>query len=75
MREQVPILNDNLAQLHLRHHGRKVDIPIGRQIFDESFDRGGRFYCDGTSFPNMPAVERRPSDSARPRCQRELAGR
>ena len=39
MREQVRILNDNLAQLDLRHHGRKVDIPIGRRIFNESFAR------------------------------------
>jgi hypothetical protein len=59
MREQVRILNDNLAQLDLRYHGRKVDIPIGRRIFNESFDRGGRFYCHGTSFQNMPAGRRR----------------
>jgi hypothetical protein len=59
MREQVRILNDHLAQLELRHRGQKVDIPIGRRIFNASFDRGGRFYCHGTSFQNMPAGQRR----------------
>jgi hypothetical protein len=59
MREQVRNVNDELAQLDLRHHGRKVDIPIGRRIFNKSFDRGGRFYCHGTSFQNMPAEQRR----------------
>jgi hypothetical protein len=58
MREQVRILNDHLAQLDLRHRGQKLDIPIGRRIFNESFERGGRFYCHGTSFQNMPAGQR-----------------
>jgi hypothetical protein len=58
MREQVQVLNDNLAQLDLRHRGQKFDIPIGRRIFNESFDRGGRFYCHGPSFQNMPAGKR-----------------
>jgi hypothetical protein len=55
MREQVRIVNDHLAQLELRHRGQKFDIPIGRRIFNDSFDRGGRFYCYGTSFQNMSA--------------------
>jgi hypothetical protein len=59
MREQVRIVNDHLVQLDLRHRGQKVDIPIARRIFNESFDRGGRFYCEGTSFQNMPADRRR----------------
>jgi hypothetical protein len=59
MREQVGIVNDNLAQLDLRHRGQKFDIPIGRRIFNDSLDRGGRFYCYGTSFQNMPAGQRR----------------
>jgi hypothetical protein len=59
MREQVRILNDHLAQLDLRHRGQKLDIPIGRRIFNESFERGGRFYCHGTSFQNMAAGQRR----------------
>ena len=58
MREQVRILNDHLAQLDLRHRGQKLDIPIGRRIFNESFERGGRFYCHGTSFQNLPAGQR-----------------
>ncbi|MDI3312964.1 MAG: hypothetical protein QJR12_01365 [Mycobacterium sp.] len=58
MREQVRFLNDHLAQLYLRHRGQKFDIPIGRRIFNESFDRGGRFYCHGTSFQNMRAEQR-----------------
>lgn len=59
MREQVRILNDHLARLDLRRRGQKLDIPIGRRIFNESFERGGRFYCHGTSFQNMPAGQRR----------------
>src|SRR5258708_12520538 len=58
MREQVRIVNDHLAQLELRHHGQTLDIPIGRRIFNDSFDRGGRFYCHGPSFQNMPARQR-----------------
>jgi hypothetical protein len=58
MREQVRILNDHLAQLELRHRGQKLEIPVGRRIFNGSFDRGGRFYCHGTSFQNMPARQR-----------------
>jgi hypothetical protein len=59
MREQVRFLNDNLAQLELRHRGQKLDIPIGRRIFNGSLDRGGRFYCHGSSFQNMPTGQRR----------------
>src|ERR1700752_3965353 len=59
MREQVRIVNDNLAQLEIRYRGQKVDIPIGRRVFNGSFDRGGRFYCHGPSFQNLPAGERR----------------
>jgi hypothetical protein len=58
MREQLRIVNDNLTQLELRHRGQKLDIPIGRRIFNDSFDRGGRFYCHGPSFQNMPARQR-----------------
>jgi hypothetical protein len=58
MREQVRVLNDNLAQLGLFHRGQQFGIPIGRRVFNESFDRGGRFYCHGTSFQNMPAGQR-----------------
>jgi len=59
MRKQVQVINDHLAQLELRDRGQKFDIPTGRRIFNESFDRGGRFYCHGTSFQNMPACQRR----------------
>ena len=51
-------VNDHLARLDLRHRGQKLDIPIGRRIFSGSFDRGGRFYCHGTSFQNLPAGQR-----------------
>jgi hypothetical protein len=44
MREQARILNDHLAQLDLCRRGQKLDIPIGRRIFNESFERGGRRY-------------------------------
>ncbi|MDT5288548.1 MAG: hypothetical protein QOF88_3437 [Mycobacterium sp.] len=58
MREQVRIVNENLAQLELLRRGQKLDIPIGRRIINDSFDRGGRFYCHGPSFQNIPARQR-----------------
>jgi hypothetical protein len=59
MREQLQIVNDALAQLQLYHGQYKLDIPVGRRIFNGSFDRGGRFYCHGPSFQNVPAEQRR----------------
>ena len=58
MREQVRIVNKHLARLDLYHRGKKFDIPVVRRIFNGSFDRGGRFYCHGDSFQNMPADQR-----------------
>ena len=58
MREQVRIVNEHLARLDLYHRGKKFDIPVVRRIFNGSFDRGGRFYCHGDSFKDMPADER-----------------
>lgn len=59
MRAQVQIINQELAKLHLLHHGHQYDIPPGRRIFNGDFDRGGRFYCNGESFQNIPAEQRR----------------
>jgi hypothetical protein len=59
MREQLRILNDKLAQLELRHRGQHIGIPTIRRIFNGSFDRGGRLYCHGSSYQNMPAEQRR----------------
>jgi len=59
MREQLTVLNNGLAELQLHRYGRKIDIPIGRRIFNGSFDRGGRFYCHGPSYQNMSSDERR----------------
>ena len=41
-----------------RLDGNRVEIPVARRIFDGSFERGGRFYCHGASFQNVPAAER-----------------
>jgi hypothetical protein len=59
MRDQVRLLNGNLEQLRLTLKGQEMDIPVGRRVFNGSFDRGGRFYCHGSSFQNLPAQERR----------------
>jgi hypothetical protein len=59
MREQVAVVNQGLARLDLRQFGKRIEIPIGRRIFNGSFDRGGRFYCHGASFQNMRARHRR----------------
>ena len=59
MREQVAVVNESLSRLDLRQFGKRIEIPIGRRIFNGSFERGGRFYCHGASFQNMPARNRR----------------
>jgi hypothetical protein len=59
MRDQLRAINAKLAQLELRHRGQHSKIPTIRRIFNESFSRGGRLYCHGSSFQNMPAWQRR----------------
>ena len=59
MRTQVAVINESLARLDLRQFGKRIEIPIGRRIFNGSFERGGRFYCHGASFQNMRARDRR----------------
>ena len=59
MRAKVQRVNAALAQLDLRHKGFKVELPLGRRVFNGSFDRGGRFYFHGPSPQNMPTRERR----------------
>ena len=58
MREQVEKINSQLAQLDLRQRRTRLDIPVGRRIFNGGFDRGGRFYFRGDSIQNMRADER-----------------
>jgi len=58
MRDQLGVINDKLAQLELRHRGQHLRIPMIRRIFNGSFDRGGRLYCRGSSYQNMPAEQR-----------------
>jgi hypothetical protein len=59
MREQVRILNQKLGELILLYRGQQQDIRLGRRVFNGSFQRGGRLYCHGSSFQNMPGEERR----------------
>ncbi len=59
MREQVAVVNESLSRLDLRQFGKRIEIPIGRRIFNGSFERGGRFYCHGASFQNMRGRQRR----------------
>ena len=59
MREQVAVVNEGLSRLDLRQFGKRIEIPVGRRIFNGSFERGGRFYCHGASFQNMRARHRR----------------
>ena len=59
MREQVAVVNESLSLLDLRQFGKRIEVPIGRRIFNGSFERGGRFYCHGASFQNMRARDRR----------------
>jgi hypothetical protein len=47
MRGEVTVVNECLSHLDLRQFGKRIAIPIGRRIFNGSFERGGRFYCHG----------------------------
>lgn len=58
MRVQVQALNDALGELDLHWLGRQFPIPLVRRIFSGDFERGGRFYCYGPSFQNIPSEER-----------------
>jgi hypothetical protein len=59
MRDALLLINDKLSQLALRHHGQHLKVRTVRRIFNGSFDRGGRLYCKGNSYQNMPAAQRR----------------
>jgi hypothetical protein len=59
MRDQLRVINDEVALLELRHQGDRLDVPPLRRIFNGSFDRGGRLYCHGASYQNMSAEQRR----------------
>jgi len=58
MRDQVQFINEHLKRLHLIHEGKRFDIPVGRRVFNGDFTRGGRFYCQGTSFQNIESYLR-----------------
>lgn len=59
MRDQMRAVNDEVAQLELRHRGDRLEVPPLRRIFNGSFDRGGRLYCHGASYQNMSSEQRR----------------
>ena len=59
MRDQLGLINHKLSQLELRYRGQYLHNPLIRRIFNGDFDRGGRLYCLGNSFQNMPAGERK----------------
>ncbi|KQY02934.1 hypothetical protein ASD37_25640 [Mycobacterium sp. Root135] len=59
MRREVEYINDALARLQLGDGQGKVHIPPLRRVFNGSFERGGRHYCHGDSFQNMPSERRR----------------
>jgi hypothetical protein len=59
MRKQVETINDSLRRVELYHGQAKLEVPVARRIFNGSFNRGGRLYCHGPSFQNMPAEDRR----------------
>ena len=58
MRAGVEALNQALGQLRLYRRGEPFPIPSMRRVFNGSLDRGGRCYCHGTSFQNIPSQER-----------------
>jgi hypothetical protein len=58
MRAQVETLNEALGQVILLRLGTPFPIPLVRRVFNGGFDRGGRFYCHGPSFQNIPSQDR-----------------
>ena len=59
MRAQMETLNREVATVQLVHQGERFLIPTMRRIFNGDFTRGGRVYCQGPSFQNIPAWQRR----------------
>lgn len=59
LRAEVKILNDALGRQELFLNGRRFPIPLLRRIFNGFFHRGGRFYCLGDSYQNIPSEDRR----------------
>lgn len=59
MRQQLEIINPHLMALQIYYRGVQMPPPFLRRIFNGDFTRGGRLYCQGASFQNLPADERR----------------
>lgn len=57
-RRELQTLNRQLAKVELYHGRYKFDIPLLRRIFNGDFSRGGRLYCAGDSWQNMPKAAR-----------------
>lgn len=58
LRGEVHQVNQILARQSLRLDRMVLPPPAGRRIFNESFDRGGRFYFLGTSVQNLRSRDR-----------------
>lgn len=58
LRGEVHRINEALARQSLRLDRMVLPPPAGRRIFNESFDRGGRFYFLGTSVQNLRSRDR-----------------
>ena len=58
LREEVHKINEVLSRQPLRLDRMVLPPSPGRRIFNESFDRGGRFYFAGTSVQNLRERDR-----------------
>ena len=58
MRAEIQALNAALGVLELYWSGKPFPIPLLRRVFNGEWCRGGRCYCHGLSFQNIPAEER-----------------
>jgi hypothetical protein len=54
MRNEVRFLNEHLSTVALCLDGHRLTVPLLVRIFNRTFDRGGRLYCQGASHQNMP---------------------
>ena len=57
-RAEIWTFNDHFADRELHRNGQLVEIPIFRRVFNRTFDRGGRLYCAGNSYQQLPGKQR-----------------
>lgn len=58
MSEEMWGFNDEFALREFCRQGQLVPVPPMRRVFHQRFDRGGRLYCHGESYQQLPGEQR-----------------